>query len=217
MQLVAEQTSLVIAGAWNAAILTPEWVLKHALGREGEEQIQVFFPAGPRVAIDAPRFVLKDFNYSVRPDSLVIALPDASPEMYSIAQEAVARMLDILAHTPVGGVGHNFVFRDDEPSVKDLQVFSDARRDLGDHMPAELRAAASTLSTSYERDDGGFVVNITRAFDGSALSVSFNFHHPIESVDQAKAVLRGDGFGKMEDNLRLSQELLDSIYGGSNG
>ncbi len=34
MDLISSETSLVVAGAWNAAILTPEWVQKH--GFEGK-------------------------------------------------------------------------------------------------------------------------------------------------------------------------------------
>jgi hypothetical protein len=34
MQLVPAETSLVIAGAWNPAILSPGWVLRYGLGRE---------------------------------------------------------------------------------------------------------------------------------------------------------------------------------------
>jgi hypothetical protein len=35
MNIAPEETSLVIAGAWNAAILTPAWVIKYGLLKDG--------------------------------------------------------------------------------------------------------------------------------------------------------------------------------------
>ena len=51
MQLVPSETSLVVAGAWNPAILSPTWVLRHGLDRPAgqAEPIQVYVPAGNRV------------------------------------------------------------------------------------------------------------------------------------------------------------------------
>ena len=37
MELIPAKTSLVVAGAWNAAILTPAWVLQHAFHKSPQE------------------------------------------------------------------------------------------------------------------------------------------------------------------------------------
>jgi len=69
MQIVSTETSLVIAGAWNIAILTPGWVLKYGLQQKGDEHVQVFFPAGSGALFGFPRYQLKDFSFVVRPDA----------------------------------------------------------------------------------------------------------------------------------------------------
>jgi hypothetical protein len=40
MELIPSETTLVVAGAWNMAILTPAWVQKHGLLKT-DERVQV--------------------------------------------------------------------------------------------------------------------------------------------------------------------------------
>jgi hypothetical protein len=79
MELIPAETSLVVAGAWNAAILTPPWVLKHAFHKPPQDQhtVQVFLPAAAGLIFESPRFAFEGVTYSVRPDALVFA-PNSS-------------------------------------------------------------------------------------------------------------------------------------------
>jgi hypothetical protein len=56
-------------------------------------------------------------------------------------------------------------------------------------------------------------VNIERQWDGAVVSVKFNFHHPVTSVEQARRVLAGDGYNRMAGNLALAKQLINSVYG----
>jgi hypothetical protein len=100
MLIVPAETSLVIAGAWNVAILTPDWVLKHGLQQKGDESVQVFIPAGPGTVFDVPRFALKEFSFVVRPEALILSPPETVPETLTIIENAAARMLDVLRVCP---------------------------------------------------------------------------------------------------------------------
>ena len=217
MQNVPSETSLVVAGAWNAAILKPDWVARHALGREGEDRVQVFFPAGPGMVFDFPRYALGDFSYVVRPDALIIAPTDTTRDSCERIEAATGKVLEVLQHTPVSGVGHNFEFRQGETRPEDGEVFTKARQDLSDEMPNGWEAAAVNIISSFKHSGSSVIVNINRTFDAGTISVKFNFHHAISSIEQGLAVLGGTGFARMWENFEMAGKLVEEIYGGSNG
>lgn len=218
MQVVPTETSLVIAGAWNVAILTPDWVLKYGLQKKGEERVQIFFPAGPGTVFEFPRYALEDFSFVVRPEALILSPPELAPPKLKIVEDAAARMLDVLKHTPVTGVGHNFQFRDEKPLPQHLAVFTAARQDIADKIPDGWTSAASTLATSFMNATGNVVVNIQRAFDAGIVTIKFNFHYPVSSVDQALEILRGEkGHACMSENLEMANQLITTLYGEKDG
>ena len=218
IQNIPNETALVIAGAWNVAILTPEWVLRNGLERDGEdaERVQVFIPTGAGVVFEFPRYTFGDFSYVVRPDALIVAPPEMEQGNFERCEDAVARMLYVLRHTPVTGVGHNFEFRDNEPER--VAVFTAARQDLADEMPNPWEPAAVNITSSFKSRDGTLILNITRVFDAGVLVVKFNFHHVVTSTDQALNILRGQAdYSRMWDNYETATKLIQKLYGGRNG
>lgn len=214
MEIVPSEASLVVAGAWNVAILTPDWVLRNGLRREGGEQVQVTFPAGPGAVFEFPRYQLRDLTYVVRPDSLVVVPSSLQDEAIVHAENAVARMVEVLKHTPVSGVGHNFEFRDPAPDPRHLSVFSASRQDIGDELDEQWSSAAVNLMTSFSRANGKVVVNIQRSFDAGQISVKFNFHHPVSGTVEALSVLSAEGdYWSMKQSREFSMALIEKLYG----
>ena len=209
------ETALVIAGAWNTAILSPEWVLNHGLQRQAEERVEVLIPAGVGMIFEFPRYNVGDFSYVVRPDALIIAPPATAEAAIIACEDAVARMIDILKHTPVSGLGHNFEFRDEAPTDVCVNGFTAARQDLVDQMPPEWDAASASINSSFRNQDGSVVVNISRTLDAGIHIVKFNYHHVIGSVEQALQVLRGEGgYRRMWMNYTHAADLVNQLYGG---
>jgi len=216
MKLFHEETTLVIAGAWNPAILTPPWVLKHGLEKvlDGTNRYQAFLPAGFGLIFDAPRYVLEDLTFSVRPDSLIIVPKSETSEELNIAEDVAARMLNHLKHTPVGGVGHNFEFREQNPQPAQLDVFTRSRQDLADVMPNGWEPATAAISSSFTKAGGTVAINVQRTFEGGAIIVKVNFHHAVANAEQAISVLSGgNGYSRMPENFQLARTLLTTIYG----
>jgi hypothetical protein len=92
MQIVPTETSLVIAGAWNAAILTPNWVLIHGLQKKGEEPVKIFFPVASGTVFELPRYALEEFSFVVGPQALIMSPPETVPEKLQRVEDAAARM-----------------------------------------------------------------------------------------------------------------------------
>jgi hypothetical protein len=215
MELIPAETSLVVAGAWNAAILTPPWVLQHAFNKlpQDQPQVQVFLPAAAGLIFEFPRYALEGVTYSVRPEALVFAPNSSDDDSLRKVETAVANIVAALLHTPVTGIGQNFEFRDVEPVPAHGAVFSQSRQDLADTMPEGWQATTAAVVSSFKNANETVHVNIQRQWDGAVVSVKFNFHHPVASVEQARAVLIGDGYKRMAENLALAKQLINSLYG----
>ena len=206
---------LVVAGAWNPAILTPPWVLQYGLGRAGtNEPVQIAVPAGQGAIFEFPRFTLPEFAYIVRPDTLIVAPAGMSDAALARAEDAVAAMLENLPHTPVNGVGHNFEFRDPNPDPQGLAVFTNASQDVADNTPQGWVPITTMIASSFRYEDGSTIANVQRQFDGTNTIVKFNFHHTISNVQQALQVLRGDhGYARMQQHFEIARGLVASLYG----
>jgi hypothetical protein len=215
MKLITGETNLVIAGAWNPAIITPHWVLRHGLGVEPQIglQIQAFLPAVQGLGFEFPRYALDRLSYSVRPDSFILT-PAVADEGLAIIEDAAARMVEQLRHTPIQGIGHNFEFREPEPPAGNLGAFTASTQDLADEMAEDWAPSSTTLVAAFSNDARNVVINVQRHFEAGRLTVKLNFHHPVTTTDQAVALLRGEGNNvRMTENLEFAKGLMTRLYG----
>lgn len=216
MKLVSTETSLVIAGAWNPAILTPDWVLKHGLGKTSDESnlVQAFLPAMQGVIFEFPRYKLEQLTYLVRPDALILSPVESSDDELKSLERMAAKILEELKHTPITGIGHNFTFIDASPQPQALDLFTASRQDLTDNMPEGWTPATTTLNATFKNAKENVILNIQRQIDANELKVSFNFHHPVKSEDDAKLIFEGrNGYNQMSKNLELAILLIKQLYG----
>lgn len=209
------ETSLVIAGAWNPAILTPAWVLQYGLERAAgaQEQVQVALPAGQGLLFDFPRYTLAEFIYVVRPDALVINPVQHNADGFALIERATGEMLRHLPHTPLNGLGHNFEFRDTNPANDVLDIFTQASHDIGQQAPEGWDSATTLISSSFRVGAGNVFANVQRQFDGISFVIKFNFHHAITDVEQARRVLAGEGYARMHQNYEIARNLISNLYG----
>jgi hypothetical protein len=211
MHLVPDETTLVVAGAWNPAILTPEWFLRNGLRRPAGEQIrvQVQTPVGAGLVVDVPRFTIEGITMVARPDALIL-IPAGSFEAATLGRiESAARhVLEALNHTPIGGVGYNFEFIDEEPADPFLEPFTRANLSMADHLPDGWAVNGTGLMTSYVV--GEAQVNVQRQYRDNQLAVKFNFHYGATSAGAAAGLLDGS---RMAANYRTALQLVQAIYG----
>lgn len=215
MRLQSSETALVIAGAWNSAILTPEWVMRHCLGAQpgAEQRVQAEIPAGFAGTFDFPRFTIGDFSYTARPDALIISPARSSEANIQIVEALARQALETLSHTPIGGMGHNFEFLDEHPDPAVLEVFTRSHRDLSDVAPVGWQVQSSAIGTAFQVE--GRTVNLQRIFRDGRLTVKFNFHHQVANAQACASIIRREhGEASMYQNLAIAKQLVEDIYGG---
>lgn len=212
MKLIANETSLVIAGTWNPAILTPDWVVRHALQRDPEGQMIVQAEMDVGSVYQFPRFSLQDFMYLARPDVLILSPSTISEDAFRLVEDCANRTLEQLTHTPITGIGHNFEFQEDAPEAGALQALNVAQQDIVDAAPDDCTVASSVVITSLNR--GPVKINIQRYFDGVLLGIKFNFHHSVNSAAEAAQVLTGqNGNERLYQNYIFARQLIEQLYG----
>lgn len=206
---------MVVAGAWNPAVVTPEWILRYALERrEGDDPIRVSatVPAGIGLVVDMPRYTIEDMTFSVRPDALVLQMVQSTEDAFDRLESVARNTLKHLTHTPVGGLGYNFEFVDDNPSPDSLSAFTAANIPLIDHLPAGWVVQTSALISSFARDGG--VVNIQRVHNDGHLKIKFNFHYAVTSASACHELLSADPPRRlMWTDLQHAQALVNDLMG----
>lgn len=220
MEYVPAETSLVVAGPWNPAILTPAWVARYGMGAEPGSlgRVQVMVPALQGLMFELPRYRLEKFSYTVRPDALVLSPNEGAPGSLGELEDIAAKILSTLRHTPVSGVGHNFEFKSANPEAGQLETFTKSRQDLGDHVPSGWTAGSSAIVSSFKNETGALQINVHRQYDAGTIVIKVNFHHPVSSIDEAIAVLADrEKFGSMDANRSIAEKFLSEIYNGGNG
>jgi hypothetical protein len=187
MRLVTDGSSLVIAGAWNAPLLTPLWVLKHGLGVQ-DDQVQVTVTA-PMNMPGPTSYEMPGLAYSVHPKALVLKPPEYAA--LDSVQAAAVSILRELHHTPIAAVGFNFRF-DAEDSEPLLNRFRDAQEDVVDSAPDGWSVAGNNVKTSLSNDGQSW--NVTKGYDGTVVFVEFNLHMPATSTSHAINLLEEHPF-----------------------
>lgn len=217
MEIINSETSLVVAGAWNPAILNPQWVIKHGLLLEPDDAgpVQAFLPAIQGLAFEFPRYVLPKLTYVVRGDALLLYPLDCTPTNLAIVEKAAFEILKQLNHTPISGIGHNFEFRDPDPKAEWLTPLTTSRQDLADNLEDGWNPTGAGISSTFTNLETDVQVNIQRQLlpDG-ALSIRFNFHHQTVSREDAMNVLSNqDGYASLEKNQIFATQLINKMYG----
>ncbi len=174
----------VVLGAWNRAILTPEWIAREIFHITDDRPVPVEVPLnvrGPwRVRHGDVAVVVSNFNLDVSIDKYDFDTLELS-RTYAIAA------LETLSRTPVSAAGYNLRFQSTE-------------------MPAELGAAVQCGLDSVFSDyglqienqsvrrsmpfEGGFLNVEVIISQGGDCSCSFNFHKSSVDADDLKAWLR---------------------------
>lgn len=212
MKIVGDSVTLVIAGAWNAAILSPIWVAKFGLNLEGQIPVTITAPMPAGAAINAPTsFKLPKLTYAVTQNSLILTPVGTDPEALELVHSAAKGILAALPHTPILGLGFNAAF-EAENSEPHLNAFSVAQEDVIGAVPDEWTAAANSVRTSLSNDNS--FLNVEKIFDSGAVRIQLNFHHPVTTAESAIALLDAQSFqGAFASAVDIAKRVLQEELG----
>jgi hypothetical protein len=199
---VQDGWNVVIVGAWNVAILNPDWVAINVFNRE---PIKLEVQLGP-----SPFASLRISNGLVRmvgaPDRVVLTPLAFTDEALSQVERAATRLLELLLHTPVAALGVNFAFIDDDPDDKVKAHFGDPAE--GSLIGAGFAVEAHTLTRHLKKRDG-LAINLKARWDAKSLRLDVNCHHEAGTAEAARKALEGKVVAYRDDALSV----ITNVYG----
>ena len=163
----------VAIGAFNPYIVTPGWLVRYGFyGQIGVVNIQLV-PIGEGAA-----FTFGSTRWQVDNQRLSVSSSDRNVDCGGL----VSRVLQLLPHTPVGAVGHNFHF---VTTKEDWAVRPTPR--LGSRSLFDLEDAEQERWVGAFRRDG-VRIEATLACEVDAVAVLFNHHRTmnLERMFEAK-------------------------------
>src|SRR2546422_6968555 len=101
MPVKQKMTSVAVLGAWNPAIINPEWLAQYKVIEKVTKNI-TFELAGPMGRLI---FAIGDVRWEVDPTRLAVKAPK-----FKDCGGNIARVFGFLPPTPVGAIGSPFLF-----------------------------------------------------------------------------------------------------------
>lgn len=163
-------TTIIVLGAWNPSILTPAWLHKY--------KVIETLPDKPELNLEFAThritFSAGDLTWSIDQSRLELRL-----KVLSDVGQYAARILGLLPHTPVRGIGTNFVFQcpaSEWPQACSWQL-SGVPLDISGAKQVQWSVVHTEKETQLSR-------TVTRRPDGD-VQIAFNFHRPTSSAESA--------------------------------
>lgn len=119
MKAIRDAWNVVLAGNWNLAIFSPNWLSKNLFG---SESITIEFPLVPGLP---PRFTAEGVTVLPSTDCVMLAPKTLTDDALKRTEGMACKLLNLLPHTPISALGVNFGFLEKEPSEELLQHFVD--------------------------------------------------------------------------------------------
>jgi hypothetical protein len=192
--------NIVLAGLWNRAIFSPEWV-NELLFRERE--VETLLSVMPHLPII---YRNRQVAMEVSSGRLVFRPRQLDDDCLRAAERMAHAVLDKLRDTPLLAVGVNFSFVEKTPSRHLIRMFEfPDNRDL-------VEAGCDLQERRIVRKmlQGPDTLNLTLLFDGKAVTAEFNYHTDTpnnvtarEAVHERTLRLRDAASGLLRQVYRL--------------
>jgi hypothetical protein len=195
--------NVIIAGAWNRAIFTPEWIAKNIFRVESNVAVNIDVPLN----FLAPfRVRYGDIAVLVSSSMLEVAPDSCSYELLDKARECARYAIEELPRTPITAAGFNFRYRCTELSLDFIEI-SECKIDKI-FSDGGFEIIGRQIRRSLKCGDG--VINVEFRFDQPESAIlGLNFH--IGSSDEN--VLKGWLTVPMSEIRSKVEKIIKSLPG----
>ena len=201
MQPIPESFSIVIPGGWNPRIFSHEWIAKNLCLKEDSAEIQTSLPVGPMSLSSPIRIEFDGLFLYPSSDHIKITPKDATLEGIKNAYSLCDKILTLLPHTPIVGLGVNFAFNIEAP--EETVTVSDSN---------ELETVYNVIGTEVSRSlqyNENVLLNFKISLNKNNSILNFNFHHDIQSIESLSSTLNGN---QIDEYYTAALNLIGTIY-----
>ena len=178
MEAILDGHNVVVVGAWNRRLFTPQWIKEEFAG-DADVTIEVAV-GNPTVPV---RLSFGGLRLQVANDRIIVSGSQASDEDLGRVQDFAAGILGRLRHTPVSAVGVNFRWDEPDPSNQLLELFDLADNQSLADVGVGIQSTSIARSALWQDRVLKLSVNLTEA---GAVEFHMNFHRDVTSTASAK-------------------------------
>lgn len=212
MKLLGDQTTLILAGAWNPAILSPNWIGRHILGLPSGSVFQVGMLLPVQGQAGAPRLTFEGLSMTAAPDALAFHITPEDAGTVAKTFDVAKRILETLPHTPIAAMGVNFAYQVDhlQGQLSNTVDWADSVSDLLVDDPE-----AKVIDRQWQVGIAamGHMVNVGYRADAQGGTISVNHHYEVEG-SAAKAAAYLAAVGLFEQLLGVTNKLVEGLTKG---
>ncbi|MFN3751232.1 MAG: hypothetical protein ACK4SR_07655 [Thiobacillus sp.] len=180
MLVQAVDWGVMVVGAWNRAILTPDGIRKRLFGLSDGSTVDI------EVAIDRPgAFRVRHDGVIVEPTPMALAIFGETNEQKSIEAccQVASTALSSLPETPVSAAGINYRYRISEMSDAIIEKLECQLDDVLSDDAHEI--VGRSIKRTIKVENGVLNLEIVQG-EGSDDMVMFNFHLDSADIDALK-------------------------------
>ncbi len=199
MKLNLRLPTLVLAGAWNPAIFSVQWMAKHILGKKEGDLLNVAHVVDAAAGVSSFYFENIGINASIDRVNLYCNEWSSAAQLEDMAK----KILELLPHTPVVGLGVNFCFVEEQPDTSIIDNFQ-TRESLN-----QIRKIMGQKIVTSMEIGPGVTLNLDRQYANDSATFNFNYHHAVANAAAAVEAVEGAIPRCFEDALKI----MDDVYG----
>lgn len=201
--LLPEESQFIVIGAWNPAIIQPQW-LKKEFPSLIPDKFSIQFVAGPisGIQMDFEKIIL-DPNGG----RLLFIPKKIDKETLSYIAELSNGLQDRLHHTPIAAAGCNFVFKLDEAETFTLDDLEGDAQISGLYpFLKDLQLVTKLVRHTFSAEDHS--INIFYDYKGGTklLRINYDYQQPTNQMKKAADSLL--------DNFKHAQEISKKLIRG---
>lgn len=211
MKLLSDRTTLIIAGAWNPAIVNPNWIGREILKYPLDKQFTVGIALPIQdmsVAGVQPRLTFETLSMTATAQSLTFFIDAANEVQIAKTFEVASKVLRTLSHTPVVALGINFGYSIGMFCKRVEAAFtsnSSLLEAVGDQHGV---AAQQSWSVALQLNDHLLNVAYTDQKDNKEVTLNHHFESGGSASTAAEILERPGLFGSM---LKLSEQTVEVL------
>lgn len=195
---------LVIAGAWNTQIFSPEWITENLVGKEKTDKLKVEYRANFDRLL-SKTYHLGKMHLELSPNRICFLADPNDSETLDLIIEYAEKIVTLLPHTPFGGFGVNFQY-----SEKFEERIEDGLKAIDCY---EIKEYVRKLTyTDSVNNKITIHVNLKPLSEKEETVVNFNIHYNVATSIEVKKYLTYDLFQRSKDlTIDFLERLRDEL------
>ncbi|KAF0143828.1 MAG: hypothetical protein FD156_2306 [Nitrospirae bacterium] len=195
-----EDATLVIVGAWNVAIIEPQWIVKNALQVPSGTKSPIEMEVSMGLATNF-RSKINDLYFIPSNDKFIINPSKENEELFKLADFAAINLYRTLSHTPIQAIGYNFTYvldADENYTIDIANCAGTNNSEFYKRINAIARPETNIQHSLLLGADDAAVLNVQYNITSSNKFLKMNYHYQVNK--DAKKIEKA--LGKFNNNYQ---------------